>query len=256
MYPTEPSTEEELDVQRRYQKLMGDAVNPVLREGNSDRCVAPPVKAYAQQNPHRMGLWSRASCTHVAHMEHGDFYGNEVSTAVPKATTVRIKLHNASDRSVIVLNPEIALDDNEVIDATFISVEALQEYFAQEIEDAKEAELLLSLHLKATMMKVSDPIIFGHCICVYYKVAFDKHADTLENICAIPTQGLNTMYTIIKDKLPENAAKAIIADFEACYEEPRSIPTKGLRTCTHQMISLLTRVCQSLFVTPVRCGIN
>lgn len=218
LYPTEPSTEEEHDVHRRYQKIMGSAVNPVLREGNSDRRVAPPVKAYAQKNPHRMGLWSRASRTHVAHMESGDFYGNELSTSIPKATTARIELH-ADDGTVTVLNPTVKLDDNEVIDASFMSISALQEFYEQEIKDANDAELLLSLHLKATMMKVSDPIMFGHCIRVYFKAAYDKHGDTLAKIGAKESGGLTSIFDCVNAKLPEDEAKAIIADFDACYED-------------------------------------
>lgn len=218
IYPTEPTTEEDFEIQNRYKKIMGSAVNPVLREGNSDRRVAPPVKAYAQKNPHRMGLWSKASRSHVAHMESGDFYGNEISTIVRKGTTARIELR-ASDGSVTILNPEIKLTDEEVIDASYMSVKALQDFYEHEIQDAKDSELLLSLHLKATMMKVSDPIMFGHCIRIYYKAAFEKHGDVLEKIGANPNGGLASIFDIVNAKLPADEAKQIISDFDACYEE-------------------------------------
>ena len=219
IYPTDPSTPDEYDIQKRYSKIMGSAVNPVLREGNSDRRVAPPVKAYAQKNPHRMGLWSRASRSHVAHMQSGDFYGNEISTVVPTATTARIEFHNSTDQTVTIMNPKIVLEENEVIDASFLSIKALQEFYEQEIEDAKESELLLSLHLKATMMKVSDPIMFGHCIRIYFKDAFEKHGTTLEKIGANPNGGLQSIFDKVQEKLPPKEAQEIIKDFDLCYED-------------------------------------
>jgi len=218
LYPDEPKNDEERDIQERYQAIMGSAVNPVLRMGNSDRRVAAPVKAYAQKNPHRMGLWSKASRTHVAHMAHGDFYGNEKSVIVDKATSASIVLETSSGESK-VLKESIPLDDGEVIDASFMSIEALQDFYETEIDDAKEAELLLSLHLKATMMKVSDPILFGHCIRVYFKDAFDKHGETLESIGANPNGGLSTIFAEVESKLPADQAKQIKADFDACYED-------------------------------------
>lgn len=218
IYPTEPTTEEDHDIRKRYGKVMGSAVNPVLREGNSDRRVAPPVKAYAQRNPHRMGMWSRACRTHVAHMESGDFYANEISKLIPQATTARIELHG-TDGTITILNSKVKLEDNEIADSTFMSIQELQDFYEAEINDAKESEILLSLHLKATMMKVSDPIMFGHCIRIYYKAAFDKHGETLEKIGASPNGGLTSIFDVVNAKLPANEAKAIIADFEACYEE-------------------------------------
>jgi isocitrate dehydrogenase len=155
LYPTEPSNETERDIQKRYQAVMGSAVNPVLREGNSDRRVAAAVKAYAQKNPHRMGLWSRASRTHVAHMTSGDFYAHEQSTRMPREGSVRIEWQSAVDGSLQTLKPSIPLLEGEVIDATFLSVKALQEFYTTEIQDAKDNDILLSLHLKATMMKIS-----------------------------------------------------------------------------------------------------
>jgi isocitrate dehydrogenase len=157
LYPTEPSNDTERDIAKRYQAVMGSAVNPVLREGNSDRRVASAVKAYAQKNPHRMGLWSRASRSHVAHMTTGDFYANELSCIYQgnDKGSVRIELHASKDGTVQVLKESVALVPNEVFDATFISVKALQDFYASEIQDAKDNDILLSLHLKATMMKIS-----------------------------------------------------------------------------------------------------
>lgn len=217
LYPTEPANSAEQDIQDTYQRLSGSAVNPVLREGNSDRRVAPPVKAYAQKNPHRMGLWSKASRTHVAHMTHGDFYSTEQSATMEQATDVSIVLEETNGTSV-VLKDSVALEEHEVIDASSLSVKALQEYYEYEINDARETEIMLSLHLKATMMKVSDPIVFGHCIRVFYKEAFDKHGALLEDIGANPNSGLASMIEVMDTKLPADQSAAIQADFEACYE--------------------------------------
>jgi isocitrate dehydrogenase len=161
LYPTEPSNDVERDIAHRYQAVMGSAVNPVLREGNSDRRVASAVKAYAQKNSHRMGLWSRASRTHVAHMTTGDFYANEQSYVMPHAGSVRIELHptNSSSSAVRVLKDRIPLEAQEVVDGTFMSIQALQDFYTTEIKDAKENDILLSLHLKATMMKISGTVI-------------------------------------------------------------------------------------------------
>lgn len=220
LYPREPQTEEDRAIQQKYQSVMGSAVNPVLREGNSDRRVAPPVKAYAQKNPHRMGIWSKASRTHVAHMTKGDFYSTEQSTTMGSSpTSVRIEFSPKDGDEKRVLKESIPLEAGEVIDASFMSISDLEEFFRQEIEDAKEAEVLFSLHLKATMMKISDPIMFGHCIKVFYKDAFDKHAAVLAEIGANPNGGLASIFEIVNKKLDEAKAKQIIADFEACYED-------------------------------------
>lgn len=160
-------------------------VNPVLREGNSDRRVAPPVKAYAQKNPHRLGIWSKASRTHVAHMDKGDFYASEQSTIVTQDTSVVIELEGA-DGTTTVLKEDTPLVAGEVIDASFMDVKELCEYYEREISEASETENLLSLHLKATMMKVSDPIMFGHCIKVYYKDAWAKYGKKIEEIGGNP----------------------------------------------------------------------
>ena len=197
---------------------MGSAVNPVLREGNSDRRVAPPVKAYAQKNPHRMGIWSKASRTHVAHMSNGDFYGSEQSATIgDKPTSVKIEFHpkNGSSR---ILKDSIALEAGEVIDASFMSAEALTNFLEDEIEDAKNSDILFSIHLKATMMKVSDPIMFGHCIKVFFKDVFDKHGDILAEIGADPKQGLGSILEAVENKVDDKKKKKeIMLDFKGCY---------------------------------------
>lgn len=218
LYPTEPKTEEEKDIQKRYSKVLGSAVNPVLREGNSDRRVAAPVKAYAQKNPHKMGIWSRASRTHVAHMSKGDFYGSEQSTTMKNATDVVIE-HVASDGTVTTLKRSTPLEQGEVIDAACMNASELRNFYDREIQEAKDSDILLSLHLKATMMKVSDPIMFGHCVRAFFKEAFEKHGSVLESIGANPNNGLASVYNSIKSKLPAAQAEGIIKDFEACYED-------------------------------------
>jgi len=218
LYPNEPKDAEEEAIQARYSNILGSAVNPVLREGNSDRRVAKPVKDYAQKNPHKMGIWSKASRTHVAHMDKGDFFGSEQSTVMKDATDVVIK-HITSAGETTVLKESTALEAGEVIDAGTMSIKELRDFYEREIQDAKDTDIMLSLHLKATMMKVSDPILFGHCVKTYFKVAFDKHAEVLDSINANPNNGLGSVYNSIKDKLPPAQAKEIHADFEACYED-------------------------------------
>lgn len=217
IYPYEPKTEEEKEIQARYMAVSGSAVNPVLRMGNSDRRVAAPVKAYAQKNPHTLGMWSKASRTHVAHMESGDFYESEQSKVIPEATSVSIVLETPSGSKV--LKESVKLDDGEVIDASYMNIKALQDFYEAEIEDAKENDILLSLHLKATMMRVSDPVFFGHCVRVFFKDAFAKHGETLARIGASPNSGLASMYSTIDAKLSKSDAEKVKADFEACYED-------------------------------------
>ena len=217
LYPREPKDDTEKEIRARYATVMGSAVNPVLREGNSDRRVAPPVKAYAQKNPHRMGLWSRASRTHVAHMKQGDFYGSEISACMKEATDVIIEFIPKGG-SPKVLKESTPLEAGEVIDASFMSVRQLVDFYEEEIEDANNSEILFSLHLKATMMKVSDPIMFGYCIRVFYKDAFAKHGDTLAKIGANPNNGLASIFEVVGAKLEAEEAKEIIDDFNACYE--------------------------------------
>jgi len=218
LYPNEPKDEEEKKIQERYAKVLGSAVNPVLREGNSDRRVAAPVKAYAQKNPHKMGIWSKASRTHVAHMQKGDFFSSEMSTVVKDATNVVIE-HVSPDGKVTILKESTALEAGEVIDAATMNISELCHFFDREIKDAKETDILFSLHMKATMMKVSDPIIFGHCVKAFFKSAFEKHSEVLESIGANPNNGLGSVYQSIETKLPADQAAAVIADFEKCYED-------------------------------------
>jgi len=218
LYPHEPQDEEEKAIQARYATVLGSAVNPVLREGNSDRRVAAPVKAYAQKNPHKMGIWSKACRTHVAHMDKGDFFSSEQSTTVKDATDVVIE-HVAPDGTITVLKESTQLQAGEVIDASTMSVADLCEFYEREISDAKENDILLSLHLKATMMKVSDPILFGHCVKVFFKDVFEKHGALFEEIGANPNNGLGAVLEAIENKLPSAKAKEIKADIDACYEE-------------------------------------
>jgi len=218
MYPREPSNDSEQEIQQRYSTVMGSAVNPVLREGNSDRRVAPPVKAYAQKNPHRMGIWSKASRTHVAHMTQGDFYGSEQSAVIgDKPTSVTIEFHPKNGPSRI-LKKEIPLEAGEVIDSSFMSASALTSFLEEEIEDAKNSDILFSIHLKATMMKISDPIMFGHCIKVFFKDVFDKHGDILNEIGVDPKQGLSSILDSVENKIDDKKKKKeILLDFKGCY---------------------------------------
>eukprot|EP00986_Skeletonema_menzelii_P002972 scaffold862_cov142-Skeletonema_menzelii.AAC.3 len=218
LYPAEPKNEEEKEIQARYATVLGSAVNPVLREGNSDRRVAAPVKAYAQKNPHKMGNWSKGSRTHVAHMDKGDFFGSEQSTTVKDATDVIIQ-HVAPDGTVTVLKESTKLEAGEVIDAATMSAEELCNFYEREIQDAKDNDIMLSLHLKATMMKISDPILFGHCVKVFFKDVFEKHGDLLNEIGANPNNGLGAIYEAIDSKLPAEKAQEIRNDIDACYLE-------------------------------------
>lgn len=218
LYPAEPSTEAEQEIQDTYSNILGSAVNPVLREGNSDRRVAAPVKEYAQNYPHRMGMWSKASRTHVSHMQTGDFYESEKSTVMNEATDVMIEFTSKSGETRI-MKESVVLEKGEVIDAAFMNAEELCKFFEEEMEDAKESDVMLSLHLKATMMKISDPIMFGHCVKVFYKSAFEKHGEALNELGANPNNGLGSVIDMINEKLPEDQAAAIIADIEACYED-------------------------------------
>ena len=220
-YPQEPKTDEEKAIKSKYAKVLGSAVNPVLREGNSDRRAALPVKQYAQKNPHTLSPWPKDSKTHVAHMSKGDFYGSEKSYIAQAATTVRIE-HVDSTGKTTVLKPETKLLQGEVIDASFLSAKELRAFYEKEFQDAKEKKVLVSLHLKATMMKVSDPIMFGHAVSVFYKSAFEKHAETLKRIGANPNNGLAAVLEKVS-KLPDGERQAIEADFKAVYDERASV---------------------------------
>jgi isocitrate dehydrogenase len=214
-YPEEPRDETERAVKARYAKVLGSAVNPVLREGNSDRRVAASVKQYARTHPHSMGAWSRDSKTHVAHMTAGDFYGSEQAGVVERAGSLRIEHTDAQGRTS-VLKDAVAVAEGDAVAATVMSRRALQEFFAREIADAKASGVLLSLHLKATMMKVSDPIMFGHAVRAYYGEVFDTHAGALEKLGVDADNGIGDVYTKIK-ALPADERAAIEADILAVY---------------------------------------
>jgi isocitrate dehydrogenase len=215
-YPDEPKNDEEADIQARYAKVLGSAVNPVLREGNSDRRAPKAVKAYARKHPHSMGKWSQASRTHVAHMWDHDFYHNEKSTIVDKACSVNIELET-KDGQKKVLKENLALLEGEVIDGMFMSVKALRNFFEEEMEGAKRANILFSLHVKATMMKVSHPIVFGHAVTVYFKDVFEKHAETFEKLGVNPNNGLSNVHQKIQE-LPYSQRSEIEEDIRRCYE--------------------------------------
>ena len=214
-YPEEPENDAEKSIKARYSKVLGSAVNPVLREGNSDRRVAGPVKEYAQKHPHSMGEWSANSKSHVASMPDGDFYSSEQSVKMDHACDVKIELHtDAGETQVLKAATPVQFD--EVIDATVMRCKDLCEFFEESMQDAKAQNVLLSLHMKATMMKVSDPIIFGHAVNVYYKDVFTKHAKTFEEISIDTRNGLGDVYAKIVD-LPEEQQKEIKADIQAVY---------------------------------------
>ena len=214
-YPEEPANEREQEIKARYDKVKGSAVNPVLREGNSDRRAPASVKNYARNNPHPMGAWSADSKSHVVSMQSGDFFESEQSTTVDAPTIVRIR-HLTLDNTETVLREGIALKAGEVIDASCMNRNALCEFLTEVIDDAKAQGVLMSLHLKATMMKVSDPIIFGHAVTIYYRDVFKKHAEKFELLGVDPNNGIGDVYTKIGN-LPENERAEIEADIQACY---------------------------------------
>lgn len=216
-YPENPKTEAEKEIQARYAKALGSAVNPVLRQGNSDRRAPLSVKKYAQKHPKKLPLrdWKPDSKTHVAHMTHGDFYGNEKSATMDKGEDFRIEFQGA-DGTVKVLKDKLTALPGEILSGTFMSKKALRAFYAEQIEDAKAQGLLLSLHLKATMMKVSDPILFGHAVSVYFEEALAKHAAVLKEAGFNPNNGLGDLYAKIK-ALPEAKRAEIEADIQAVY---------------------------------------
>ena len=215
-YPDDPQTPAEEELKSRFAKVLGSAVNPVLREGNSDRRAPTPVKNYAKKNPHSMGAWSKDSQTDVATMGQGDFRSNEKSCTVAAAGSVRIELV-ADDGSVTVLKDSVPVLEGEVIDATVMQVEKLTAFLKEQIADAKEKGVLFSLHMKATMMKVSDPIIFGHAVRAYFADVFDKHAEALESACVNVNNGLGNLLAEI-ESLPSEQADAIRADVASAIE--------------------------------------
>ncbi len=216
-YPEDPKDDKEKDIKARYDKVKGSAVNPVLREGNSDRRAPLSVKNYSRKHPHKMGPWTPDSKTHVAHMKGGDFRSNEKSLTLAAAIEARIEFVG-QDGKTTVLKPKIALQAGEVVDATFMSKRALRQFIEEQIEDAKKQGVLFSLHMKATMMKVSDPKIFGHAVSVYYKDVFEKHGETLKKLGVDPDNGVGDLYIKIK-ALPDDQRKAIEADIQEVYKK-------------------------------------
>jgi isocitrate dehydrogenase len=214
-YPEDPQDDAEKQIKAKYAKVLGSAVNPVLREGNSDRRVAASVKQYAKSHPHSMGAWSRNSASHVSSMTGGDFYANEQSAVISESGKLRIELTDSSGKTT-VLKEGVAVTQGDVIGASMMSRRALEEFFAREIADAKAQGVLLSLHLKATMMKVSDPIMFGHAVTSYYEDVFDKHAAVFESLGVDPDNGIGYVYKKIQ-ALPAEQRAAIEADLKAVY---------------------------------------
>ena len=215
-FPDDPKTEEEVAVRAKYNKVKGSAVNPVLREGNSDRRAPKPVKAYARKHPHRMGKWSADSKTHVSTMAHGDFRANEKSHTFEEATTVKVQLVSA-DGSVKILKEGIGILHGEILDATFMSKKALVDFLEKQVNDSKEKGVLFSLHMKATMMKVSDPIIFGHAVKVFFAPVFEKHAKTILDLGVDVSNGFGDLIAKL-DELSEEKKNEILADIQACYD--------------------------------------
>ncbi len=215
-YPEDPQTAEEKDIAKRYGKCLGSAVNPVLREGNSDRRAPQAVKNFARKHPHSMGKWNQWSQSHVSHMHSGDFYHGEKSMTLDKARTVRMELI-AKGGKITVLKPEVKLLAGEIIDSMFMSKKALCKFYEDEMEDCRKAGILFSLHVKATMMKVSHPIVFGHCVKIYYKEAFEKHAKLFEELGINVNNGMVDLYEKIKT-LPESKRDEIVRDLHACHE--------------------------------------
>lgn len=220
-YVDAPQTDKEKEAKAKYDKIKGSAVNPVLREGNSDRRAPKAVKNYAKQHPHSMGAWSSESKSHVSHMNSGDFYHSEKSVEVADATNVKIELVDNSGQTT-VLKEKTALKAGEIIDSSVMSAKALRTFIAEQIEDAKQKDVLFSVHLKATMMKVSDPVIFGHFVSVFYSDVFEKYAATFEKLGVHPNNGLTDLYTKI-NQLPAAEKAAIEADINACYAKRPAI---------------------------------
>ena len=214
--PENPTTDEEKEIKARYSKCLGSAVNPVLREGNSDRRAPAAVKNYAKKHPHSMGEWKQWSQTHVSHMEEGDFYHGEKSLTLDKARNVKMELVTQSGEK-IVLKPKVALLDGEIIDSMFMSKKALCDFYEKELEDCKEAGILFSLHVKATMMKVSHPIVFGHCVKIFYKDAFAKHGKLFEELGVNVNNGMANLYEKIAT-LPNTQREEIERDLHKCQE--------------------------------------
>lgn len=215
-FKEDPESDEEKEIHSRYSRVLGSAVNPVLREGNSDRRAPTAVKAFARKHPHTMGEWSPASRTHVAHMRGGDFYSNEQSLTLDKATNARIVFENAEGKQT-VLKSELPLQEGEVLDGMFMSCKALRKFFNDCIEDCEKTGVMFSLHVKATMMKISHPIVFGHAVKIFYKELFDKYGELFDELGVNPNNGLSSVTDKIK-QLPESKQEQILEDLHACYE--------------------------------------
>ncbi len=215
-YPEVPKTDEEKIIKQRYGKALGSAVNPVLREGNSDRRAPPAVKRYARKHPHSMGEWSMASRSHVAHMKSGDFYHGEKSMTLDRARDVKMDLVTKRGET-IVLKPKVALLDGEIIDSMFMSKKALCAFYEEQMEDARKTGVMFSLHVKATMMKVSHPIVFGHAVKIFYKEAFEKHGKLFDELGVNVNNGMSNLYEKIAT-LPESKRDEIVRDLHACHE--------------------------------------
>ena len=215
-FPHSPKTDEEKEIRDRYTKCLGSAVNPVLRQGNSDRRAPNAVKEYARKHPHSMGKWSQASRTHVATMRHGDFYHGEKSLTLDHGRDVKMELETKSGET-IVLKPKVSLLDGDVIDSMFMSKKALCEFYEEQMEDAYETGVMFSLHVKATMMRVSHPIVFGHAVKIFYKEAFDKHHELFDELGVNVNNGLADLYDKI-ESLPASLRDEIVRDLHACHE--------------------------------------
>ncbi|MCK9685633.1 NADP-dependent isocitrate dehydrogenase [Scleromatobacter humisilvae] len=215
-YPEQPANDDEKKIRARYAKCLGSAVNPVLREGNSDRRAPLAVKNYARKHPHSMGAWSQASQTHVATMKGGDFYHGEKSMTLDKARDVRMELVTKTGKTT-VLKPKVSLQAGEIIDSMFMSKKALLEFYEREMEDARKTGVMFSLHVKATMMKVSHPIVFGHAVRIFYREAFEKHGKLFDELGINVNNGMATLYEKI-ESLPTSKRDEIIRDLHACHE--------------------------------------
>jgi len=214
-YPDDPKTDAEKSIRSRYSKCTGSAVNPVLREGNSDRRAPLAVKNYARKNPHSMAEWSQASRSHVSHMHDGDFYHGEKSITLDKARDVKMELITKSGKT-IVLKAKVSLKDGEIMDSMYMSKKALLEFYEKEIEDAHQTGVMFSLHVKATMMKVSHPIVFGHCVRIFYKDAFNKHAKLFDELGVNVNNGMVNLYDKLAT-LPQSQREEVLRDLHACH---------------------------------------
>ncbi len=216
-YPEDPKTDADKAIRARYAKCIGSAVNPVLREGNSDRRAPKAVKEYVRKNPHSMSEWAQASRSHVSHMHAGDFYHGEKSLTLERARNVKMELITKSGKTLL-LKPKVALQDKEIIDSMFMSKKALCAFYEREIEDARKYGVMFSLHVKATMMKVSHPIVFGHCVKIFYKEAFEKHGKLFDELGVNVNNGMVNLYDKIA-KLPQSKREEIMRDLHACLDK-------------------------------------